>query len=327
MKTNKMKQCFLFLSLLQPISYLCAQDKIQVHYNKDWNISHSSDFAYRREANFDFTELVFNGEYKDYDKGDHLIGEGIYINGVKTGIHKTYFADGKLRSSIEYAGEEFIIRDLNSEHNEALIKDGTGKFHIPFTIYKKDGLLKGEFKNYKKTGKWTYFDSAGKKTHEEVYKDNAFQKGTFFSESGETALLKKREIFIKPNETIESFDIDKTAFNNLFAYFSTQKNSTSDSLSAGVRYPGGIKTLFKNINKMIKYPAAAHRNGIRGRIIVTITVDKDGKVKKYEITKSVEQSLDDEAVRVLQLFEDKWYPSVLRGQAYESPISIPISFN
>jgi TonB family protein len=321
-----MKNCILILILLQSATYLCAHDKIQVYYDKDWKISLPNEFSYRRDVEFDFIELVFNGEYKDYDKENHLIGEGSYNKGIKTGIHNTYFMDGKLKSSIEYTGEEFTIRELNSE-NETFIKEGTGKFSIPFTIYKKKGILKGEFKNYNKTGKWTYFDSEGKKTHEEIYKENVFQRGIFFSERGENALLRKREVFINPNESIQSFDINKIVLRNLFGYFSTQKNSVVDSLSSRVRFPGGMKNLLEQVNRMIRYPVEAFRNGIRGRVIVTITVDKEGQVKKYDITKSVDKTLDTEAVRVLQLFEDKWFPSVLRGQPYESAISIPITFN
>ena len=314
------------MTLLQPTSCLLAQVKIQVYYDKDWMISDSSDYSYRRDANFDFNELFFDGEYKDYDKEDHLIGDGSFNKGVKTGIHNTYLTDGKLKSSIEYEGDEFIIRELNSG-NENFVKAGTGKFSIPFTIYKKEGILRGEFKNYKKIGKWTYTDSEGNKTHEEIYKDDTFQKGTYFSPRGETALLKKREIFIKPNEPIESFDINKKELTNLFEFFSIQTSSLSDSLSSGVRYPGGMKNLLKEVNRMVRYPVEAFRNGIRGRVIVTITVDKEGQVKKYDITKSVDKSLDAEGIRVLQLFEDKWFPSVLKGQPYESTISIPITWN
>jgi TonB family protein len=321
-----MKSFILILILLQSITCLRAQDKIQVYYDKDWKISLPSEFAFRRDADFDFIELVFNGQYKDYDKENNLIGEGAYSKGAKTGIHNTYFSNGKLESSIEYVGEDFTIKELNSEY-ETLITRGTGEFSIPFTIYKKEGVLKGEFKNYKKTGKWTYFDSEGKKSHEEIYKDNIFQKGTYFSPRGETPLVKKREIFIKPNEFIETFDINKMELTSLFCFFSTQTNSLRDSLSIGVRYPGGMKNLLDEINRMIRYPVEAFRNGIRGRVIVTITVDKEGQVKKYDITKSVDKSLDSEAVRVLQLFEDKWFPSVLKGQPFESTISIPITFN
>jgi TonB family protein len=321
-----MKGLILILTLLQSITYLRAQDKIQVYYDKDWKISLPNEFSSKREADFDFIELVFNGKYKDYDKENHLIGDGAYNKGEKTGIHNTYFSDGRLKSSIEYVGEEFTIKELNSE-NETLIKNGTGKFSIPFTIYKKEGVLKGEFKNYKKTGKWTYFDSLGIKTHEEIYKDDTFQKGTYFSPRGETALIKKREVFIKPNEFIESFDVNKMELTNLFGFFSTQTNSLRDSLSLGVRYPGGIKNLLKEINRMVRYPVEAFRSGIRGRVIVTITVDKKGLVKKYDITKSIDKSLDAESIRVLQLFEDKWFPSVLKGEPYESTISIPITFN
>lgn len=321
-----MKDFILILVMLQSITSIKAQDKIQIYYNKDWKISVPSNYSFRRDANFDFVELVFNGEYKDYDKENRLIGDGVYIKGEKTGIHNTYFSDGKLKSSIEYIGNEFKIKELNSE-NEVLIKDGTGKFSIPFTARKKEGILKGEFKNYKKTGKWAYFDSEGKKTHEEIFKDDAFKYGTYFTPMGAIPALNKSEIFIMSIESIESFNINKTELTNLFKFFSTQTNCLRDSLSFGVRYPGGMKNLLTEIGRTIRYPAEARRNNIGGRVIVTITIDKEGQVKKYDITKSADRSLDIEALRVLQEFEDKWFPSVLKGQPFESTISIPVNFN
>ncbi len=188
-------------------------------------------------------------------------------------------------------------------------------------------VLEGEFKNNQKNGKWEYLDSHGNKTHEEIYKNGNFKKGSFFSVRGVTPMNKKRDIFLKPNEAIKSFDIDKDHLPNLFTYFSTIQNNAFDSLTVGIRYPGGSKNLQNSIYTRVKYPVAAFRNRIKGTVIVLITIDEEGNVKKYDILKSVHKSLDTEAIRVLELFRDKWFPALHNGKPYESKISIPITWS
>ena len=65
-------------------------------------------------------------------------------------------------------------------------------------------------------------------------------------------------------------------------------------------FPGGQAALLKWISDHIKYPAVAEENGIQGRVVATFVVERDGSVTDVKIARSIDPSLDKEAIRVLK---------------------------
>ena len=65
-------------------------------------------------------------------------------------------------------------------------------------------------------------------------------------------------------------------------------------------FPGGDKELFKFLSQNVKYPVIAQENGIQGRVICQFVVNKDGSIVDVEIVRSVDPSLDKEAIRVIR---------------------------
>lgn len=61
-------------------------------------------------------------------------------------------------------------------------------------------------------------------------------------------------------------------------------------------YPGGMEGLMKFLSKNIKYPKSAEKNGIQGIVVVQFIVEKTGAISNVKVLKSVEKSLDKEAV-------------------------------
>ena len=66
-------------------------------------------------------------------------------------------------------------------------------------------------------------------------------------------------------------------------------------------FPGGTMALMSFLSQNIKYPQEAKDNNIQGRVIVTFTVQPDGKVTDAHVEKSVHPLLDAEAIRVVSL--------------------------
>lgn len=91
-------------------------------------------------------------------------------------------------------------------------------------------------------------------------------------------------------------------------------------------FPGGASKLMKYLSKNLKYPAIAQENGIQGRVFVNFVVSKDGKISKISILKGVDQSLDKEAIRVIQNMP-AWEPGEQMGKAVNVSCNIPINFN
>lgn len=90
-------------------------------------------------------------------------------------------------------------------------------------------------------------------------------------------------------------------------------------------FPGGMDKLLQFINDNMKYPAKAQTEGIQGRGIVQFIVDEDGYIIKPVITRSVEPSLDNEALRLIKILP-QWSPGTLKGKAVKVKYTIPVVF-
>lgn len=90
-------------------------------------------------------------------------------------------------------------------------------------------------------------------------------------------------------------------------------------------FPGGQSALFDFMAKNIKYPEVAEDNGIQGRVLVTFIVKKDGSLSDVRVAKSVDPSLDKEAVRIIKSMP-KWNPGIHRGRYVNVKFTVPVTF-
>lgn len=90
-------------------------------------------------------------------------------------------------------------------------------------------------------------------------------------------------------------------------------------------FPGGELALRKFLANAIKYPVIAQENGIEGKVYVSFVVNKDGYVSDARIIRSVDPSLDKEALRVVNSLP-VWKPGKQRGKPVRVAFSVPINF-
>ena len=91
------------------------------------------------------------------------------------------------------------------------------------------------------------------------------------------------------------------------------------------KFPGGDNALFEYLSKNIKYPVVAEENGIQGRVIVTFVVERDGSITDVKVAKSVDPSLDKEAMRVVKSMPH-WIPGKQNGSAVRVKYTLPVTF-
>ena len=90
-------------------------------------------------------------------------------------------------------------------------------------------------------------------------------------------------------------------------------------------FPGGMDALMKYFNKNIKYPSQAAENNIQGRVMISFVVNKDGSIVDPQVIKSVDASLDKEAMRVVKAMP-KWNPGKQRGKPVRVKYTVPVMF-
>ena len=90
-------------------------------------------------------------------------------------------------------------------------------------------------------------------------------------------------------------------------------------------FPGGMAELMKYLRSNVRYPVEAHKAGIQGRVVVSFVVNKDGTVKDAKIVRSVDKSIDAEALRVISAMP-KWQPGYQDGKAASVRYTVPVTF-
>lgn len=104
-----------------------------------------------------------------------------------------------------------------------------------------------------------------------------------------------------------------------------EENKVFDVVEQMPSYPGGMGALMQYLSSHIKYPVIAEENGIQGRVICTFVVERDGSITDVRIAKSVDPSLDKEAIRVVSSMP-KWVPGRQNGSAVRVKYTLPVTF-
>ena len=90
-------------------------------------------------------------------------------------------------------------------------------------------------------------------------------------------------------------------------------------------FPGGDAALMGYLRDNIHYPTVAAENGVQGRVVVGFVVERDGSITDVNVLRSVDPSLDREAVRVVKSMP-KWTPGKQNGSAVRVKYQVPVTF-
>lgn len=98
-----------------------------------------------------------------------------------------------------------------------------------------------------------------------------------------------------------------------------------DLFAEQATFPGGDSVMHRLLRENIKYPPAAKRDTIQGKVFVHIEIDTLGKITSATVLKGVRSDLDSVAVagvRKLPAFQ----PPKMQGKRMPSSLTIPIAF-
>ena len=94
------------------------------------------------------------------------------------------------------------------------------------------------------------------------------------------------------------------------------------------QFPGGDKALFEFLHENLVYPKEARgkgKKGIEGRVMIGFIVEKDGSLSNFEVIRTPDKVLSDEAIRVIKLMP-KWIPGKYQGKTVRVKLKLPIEF-
>ena len=91
-------------------------------------------------------------------------------------------------------------------------------------------------------------------------------------------------------------------------------------------FQGGDLNAFRVwVLQNVKFPQLALENGVKGRVVLSFVIDKDGRLTNIEVLQSPDRTLTEEAVRVLNK-SPKWSPGKQRDQVVRVKYTLPVDF-
>jgi len=241
-----------------------------------------------------------------------------------------YDSQKKLYNIKDYNKFGVLLIDGNSKTTDAFVKEGE------FVYYYDNGNKKcaENYNNNKSIGKSEqWYENGNKKSEGEYFEsqkriNNDYKLYQYWNPEGKQTIIDGNGYYEEIGEDYaDSGNIKnglkegtwKGEYSKKHKYVEEYKNNVLESRPEP---KGGIGDFYQYIGKNFTVPK--EYENLKGKIITTFIVDKDGTIIEPKIIKSVNETLDQEAIRVLTSFE-KWIPAKQRGQYVRVLYSIPIT--
>ena len=147
----------------------------------------------------------------------------------------------------------------------------------------------GKYADNKRDETWKYYFDSGQIAAIVLFKNEELIEAKYFDQNGQQSKIAR-----KPNE-IPSFN--GTGFDGIAKYIKTN----------------------------LKYPEKAFKNNIQGKVVIAFTINKDGHVTDAKVDKSINEELDNEALRIINTMPD-WTPDYDFNRPVSVRFVIPITF-
>lgn len=97
------------------------------------------------------------------------------------------------------------------------------------------------------------------------------------------------------------------------------------TVDQSAEFPGGMAAMRAYLAKNIRYPDAAKKNNIQGKVVLQFVVNYDGSISDVEIKHNLPGGCGEEARRVVMAMP-KWKPGRMNGRAVNMYYTLPVSF-
>ena len=90
-------------------------------------------------------------------------------------------------------------------------------------------------------------------------------------------------------------------------------------------FQGGQSEMMKFLQSNLRYPDQARADSLQGTVFITFIVEPDGEISDARVLRGVHQSLDEEALRVINIMPP-WKPGSNNNQKVRVQFNLPIRF-
>lgn len=309
-----MKKIIFFFLLFSKV--VLAQETLKIKYLDSLGNQATKEAFFNYQI-FIKEDIESGGKYKlqTFDKNKHMINSYSYsdANAEKlNGESIYYYENGNKKNLITYVDGIPLGKSFKWYNN------GTPKEE---SIY-----IDANWKSAKHQKIINYWNEKGEKT---------VSDGNGFLESSDEYLTEK-------GGYKDGFKYEKWTGHSLKNTFNYEEFYENGELISGVSYESdgtkneytsleirpepkkGMKDFYEFIGKKFNYTKEAKKMNIKGRILLSFIVDKDGKIVEPKIINGLGYGLDEEAIRVITSYEN-WKPALQKGRRVRCSYQIPLS--
>lgn len=169
-------------------------------------------------------------------------------------------------------------------------------------------------------GEFYFYNSKGRIDSMHTYANGLAQGEWYYYNDTGRACIKK---VFSNGKLIEVRDFIKE--DSMAKLMDDENDSIEDGEEIESEFPGRAAGWQKYLKKNFNYPERAINNKVEGLVIVQFIVDAKGYVTDPRIFKSVEFSLDEEALRLIRQ-SPQWIPAEQNGRKVKSYKRQPVQF-
>jgi len=91
-------------------------------------------------------------------------------------------------------------------------------------------------------------------------------------------------------------------------------------------FPGGIEGFYKYLSRHMRFPDAARKEGISGKLFVSFVINKEGNLTEIEFIKKAGFGMEESVIAVLEN-SPKWTPGQVGNEQVNTKMILPVNFN
>jgi TonB family protein len=211
--------------------------------------------------------------------------EAYFNKGLLVGDGIEYYPNGTVYNIKNYDNPKSLFLKKCLDSTGNVLADNGNGTWVQFDDRFERNVLKGSIVNGKEDGKWEKYANDGS-VYTIIYKNGMVISGQEFT-------------------------------GNMDKIFNAVEQAPS--------FPGGDAALARYLGRNIKYPTVARDKNIKGQVVLTFVIEKDGTLTELKILRSPHESLSNEAIRVMAKCP-VWKPGIQNGNPVRVQYSMPINF-
>lgn len=226
---------------------------------------------------------------------------------------KDYYISGQLQMHTYHKNK---LEDIKDGFTIFYYRNGNKSSEGNYINDKRDGLFKYYYENGQQ--KYLIYNKDEKEKYVQIW--DIIGKAQLENGTGTYSSFNKKRNTMFYNTYRDSICIET------YIIRESDKKRIHYLAEKQAEFDKGKQGFLRYLKKNLVYPKKARRRGLEGMVRVSFIINSDGTLSDFEITKSIGEECNQEAIRVLKMSSKRWNPATVNGKPVNQATQIPIIF-